>query len=117
MVYKLKNNPAKRFGVRYGRTLREKFGNIEREQRKLHKCPYCFLSKVKRVAAGIWNCRKCGITFTGKAYTLSKKRKITGVTAEEAEAMGKELETLSETEKSAEKDKEESEKKKEGMEK
>ncbi len=63
----------KRFGARYGRTVKHKFARIERDQRRTYKCPYCNYTKVKRVAAGIWQCRKCNVKFTGKAYTLAKK--------------------------------------------
>ncbi len=67
-----KNLPksVKRFGSRYGRRVRIKFGTIERVQRSLHKCPYCRQNKAKRVSAGIWHCKKCNSTFTGKAYTV-----------------------------------------------
>ena len=64
---------AKRFGARYGRKPKLKFSKIETEQRKLHKCPYCNKVAVKRVAMGIWNCRKCKAKFTGKAYSVTKK--------------------------------------------
>lgn len=76
---------VKRFGARYGRKLKLKFSKIETEQRKLHKCPYCNKTAVKRVAVGIWNCRKCNAKFTGKAYSVSKKiiTKEIGETAEE----------------------------------
>jgi large subunit ribosomal protein L37Ae len=63
---------AKRFGVRYGSRPKHKFAKIEKEQRKSHKCPYCNYLKVKRVAVGIWNCKKCGSKFTGKAYSILK---------------------------------------------
>jgi len=63
---------AKRFGARYGTRTKHKFAKIEKEQRKKHKCPYCGQVKVKRVAVGIWNCRKCNSKFTGRAYTISK---------------------------------------------
>jgi len=65
----------KRFGARYGRTLKLKLAKIEKEQRKKHKCPYCSSLHVKRVAAGIWSCRKCKAKFTGKAYTIAKEEK------------------------------------------
>lgn len=68
---KLKGS-TKRFGPRYGRALRKKLDKIEEGQRKLHKCPYCHNVKVKRQAAGIWKCGKCGSEFTGRAYSLSK---------------------------------------------
>ncbi len=68
-----KYGSVKRFGSRYGRKLKERFGKIETEQRKKQKCPYCSALKVKRLALGIWECRKCKAKFTGKAYSVSKK--------------------------------------------
>ena len=65
----------KRFGSRYGRTVKLKLAKVEKEQRKKHKCPYCNSMQVKRVSAGIWFCKKCNAKFTGKAYTLSKEEK------------------------------------------
>lgn len=73
MTIKEKLGSAKRFGARYGRTLKEKFAKIEKEQRKLHKCPYCNNIKVKRIATGIWQCKKCNAKFAGKAYTIRRK--------------------------------------------
>lgn len=82
--------PAKRFGARYGKTVRDKVSKIEREQRKLHKCPYCSYTRVKRIAAGIWQCRKCGSKFTGKAYS-PERRKIKVPTGEETALIDKNL--------------------------
>ena len=65
----MSNSSAKRFGSRYGRKTRAKFGLIEAQQRAHHKCPYCNKQGVKRKAMGIWNCEKCNATFAGKAYT------------------------------------------------
>ena len=62
---------AKRFGARYGSKTKHKFAKIEKEQRKRYKCPYCSAMKVKRVAVGIWQCRRCDSRFTGKAYSVS----------------------------------------------
>jgi len=67
----------KRFGARYGRKLREKVAEIDHESRRKHVCPYCSRIAVKRVAAGIWECRKCNKKFTGRAYTISKKILVT----------------------------------------
>src|SRR3989338_6641002 len=63
---------AKRFGERYGRKTKLKFSTVETEQRKLHKCPYCNKVAVKRLAMGIWECRKCDAKFAGKAYSVSR---------------------------------------------
>jgi len=59
-----------RFGVRYGRKLRGKVQAIEKKLKGKHKCPYCNKLKVKRLAAGIWQCKTCEAKFTGKAYTI-----------------------------------------------
>jgi large subunit ribosomal protein L37Ae len=69
--------PAKRFGVRYGLTNRQRVGVIEAEQKKDHKCPYCHFMKVSRESVGIWSCSKCGAKFTAKAYKplITKKLK------------------------------------------
>ncbi|MAG47040.1 50S ribosomal protein L37ae [archaeon] len=64
-----KTGSAGRFGVRYSRKIREKVSEIEKKSRSLHKCPYCNKIKVKRVFAGIWQCKSCNNKFAGKAYT------------------------------------------------
>ena len=61
-------NPAKRFGVRYGRRLKNLFAAIEIQEKQKHICPYCKYQKVKRVAKGIFVCKKCNARFTGRAY-------------------------------------------------
>jgi large subunit ribosomal protein L37Ae len=63
---------TKRFGARYGRKPREKFGIIEALQRKKYKCPYCSKAGVKRLAMGIWVCQKCNVKFASGAYTIGK---------------------------------------------
>ncbi|MBU1201321.1 MAG: 50S ribosomal protein L37ae [Nanoarchaeota archaeon] len=72
MAKKASYPSTKRFGSKYGKRLRDKYGSIESEQRKKHICPYCHYEQVKRLAIGIWNCKKCGAKFTSKAYTVSK---------------------------------------------
>ena len=73
MAIEKKLGSVKRFGARYGRKIKEKLANVEAEYRKLQKCPYCNHTKVKRLAAGIWYCKKCNAKFTGKAYSIKKK--------------------------------------------
>jgi len=46
MVSKL--GSAKRFGARYGKTVKERFAKIEALQRAKHKCPYCSAVKTHR---------------------------------------------------------------------
>ncbi len=59
---------AGRFRQKYGRKVRLRITEIETEQRKSKPCPKCAFPRVKRVAAGIWLCRKCGHNFAGGAY-------------------------------------------------
>ncbi len=59
---------VKRFGARYGKTIRTRISDVETKPKG--KCPYCRSEKVKRKAAGIWTCGKCESTFTGKAYQV-----------------------------------------------
>lgn len=59
-----------RYGTRYGRTIRERLAAIESSYKGKHKCPYCSYTAVKRQAAGIWACSKCGNKFTSRAFQM-----------------------------------------------
>ena len=62
-----------RFGVRYGRKIKENIRKIEKIQKQKHICPNCRNKNVVRVAVGIWKCKKCGIKFAGGAYTPKRE--------------------------------------------
>jgi large subunit ribosomal protein L37Ae len=68
-----KVGPTRGFGPRYGATVRKRYIKVITELKKRHKCPQCGFSQVKRVSVGVWECRKCGYTFTGGAYTPTTK--------------------------------------------
>jgi len=78
-----KKETAKGYGARYGPRVRQKFTKISKEQRKLYKCPYCGYVKVKRLAVGIWKCRKCDSKFTSRAYRVEKLTSVTTVIQED----------------------------------
>jgi large subunit ribosomal protein L37Ae len=59
-----------RFGPRYGTKAKIKLRNIEAIQKAPHQCPECKRMTLKRVAAGIWKCKKCGAKIAGGAYKL-----------------------------------------------
>jgi large subunit ribosomal protein L37Ae len=51
--------------------VKQKVLKVEEVQRKKHVCPNCMKPSLKRVAAGIWQCKKCRFKFAGKAYKPS----------------------------------------------
>jgi large subunit ribosomal protein L37Ae len=57
-----------RYGVRYGRRIRQRILDVEKAKKERKTCPNCCKPGLKRVAAGVWVCRKCGAKFAGKAY-------------------------------------------------
>ena len=63
---------TKRFGARYGRTVKQKVAKVEALAKKSYKCPFCSAIRVKKKAAGIWECSKCEKTFASKAFTVDK---------------------------------------------
>jgi len=65
-----------RFGPRYGTRTKKMIAAIERLQRARHECPRCERKSVKRVAAGVWECGKCGLKFAGGAYVPRVKDNV-----------------------------------------
>ncbi|MEM5815375.1 MAG: 50S ribosomal protein L37ae [Candidatus Aenigmatarchaeota archaeon] len=59
---------AGRYGPKYGKKIREKIADIEREQKRRHICPNCKMEYLVREGSGIWICKKCGVKFAGQAY-------------------------------------------------
>jgi len=57
-----------RFGSRYGAKLRRRVLDIEKKRNEPNRCPSCATRALKRKAAGLWTCNKCGLLFAGGAY-------------------------------------------------
>jgi len=60
-------------GARYGSTVRKRYIKVLSEMQKSHRCPQCGSESVRRQSVGLWDCKKCGSTFTGGAYTPATK--------------------------------------------
>jgi len=58
---------AGKYGSRYGLRIRRKVVDVEKKKSK--SCPTCGKKQLKRVASGIWECKKCGNKFSGGTYT------------------------------------------------
>lgn len=65
---KSKAGSSKRFGPRYSMKARRKWAEIDRRQKLRYECPVCHRLGVRRKHSGVWQCRKCGVKFTGGAY-------------------------------------------------
>ena len=65
-----------RFGPRYGVTVRRRIREVEVDLKRWHQCPKCKAKSVKRLATGIWVCRRCGAKIASSAYTLAIPRAI-----------------------------------------
>lgn len=65
--------PVKRFGPRYGLTVKKRLKQVEISQKKKYECPACLSNSAKRLAAGIWQCKKCKAKFTGSSYSAISK--------------------------------------------
>jgi len=75
MVEKKSLGSVKRFGVRYGTTVKKRLAAIEEFQKQKQKCIKCLMPKAKRLSMGIYKCEKCGAKFSGAAYFLSEELK------------------------------------------
>jgi len=66
-----------RYGPRIGGKVRREAKKIEDKSRE-SKCPSCG-RKVRRISAGIWECRFCRLTFAGGAYlSIVEKTPVAG---------------------------------------
>jgi large subunit ribosomal protein L37Ae len=57
-----------RFGPRYGTRTKKIVASLESRKKKESVCPYCERPSLKRIAVGIWYCKKCKTKFAGGAY-------------------------------------------------
>ena len=57
-----------KYGVRYGKRIKDRYAAVHVIQKQKHRCPRCMKPSLKREAAGIWVCVKCGLKTAGKAF-------------------------------------------------
>ncbi len=56
--------------IRYGFTLRKRYDAVLKQKRARYRCDVCGKLAVKRIGNGIWQCKSCGATYAGGAYTM-----------------------------------------------
>ncbi len=59
---------AGKYGVRYGRSIRAGILKVHAQRHAPNRCPNCRKIALRRIAAGIWTCKKCSLKFAGKAH-------------------------------------------------
>eukprot|EP00818_Percolomonas_sp_WS_P002783 CAMPEP_0117447248 /NCGR_PEP_ID=MMETSP0759-20121206/6772_1 /TAXON_ID=63605 /ORGANISM="Percolomonas cosmopolitus, Strain WS" /LENGTH=86 /DNA_ID=CAMNT_0005239567 /DNA_START=49 /DNA_END=309 /DNA_ORIENTATION=+ len=59
-----------KYGTRYGANLRKRAKKYEESKRSRHFCHFCGKYQFKRRAVGIWDCKNCGKSYAGGAWSL-----------------------------------------------
>lgn len=71
---KHKISRLKGLGVKYGATVRKRYGMIYRVLKKHRKCPKCGSIKFDRKALGIWYCPKCNYKVAAGTYDVNVEK-------------------------------------------
>jgi large subunit ribosomal protein L37Ae len=71
-------------GPRYGIRIRRRVLEIDRARSRSAPCPRCSTVTLRRVASGVYECRRCGTRFASNAYVFQAPPAITHADAEAA---------------------------------
>jgi large subunit ribosomal protein L37Ae len=76
MVSKKKRaySSIKGLGVKFGATVRKRYGKVYRTLKHKRKCPGCGSTRFDRVAIGVWHCPKCNFKAAGGAYDIDNSK-------------------------------------------
>lgn len=59
--------------AKYGVGVRKRVDAIHALRSEKYECPRCKKASIKRRAAGIWECKHCGLVIADNAYSLTSK--------------------------------------------
>ncbi len=59
------------WNVKYGASLRKRYLAVVAQKKDVYVCSICGKRAVRRISTGIWQCKSCGATFAGGAFTPS----------------------------------------------
>mmetsp|Transcript_33532 Transcript_33532/g.39046 ORF Transcript_33532/g.39046 Transcript_33532/m.39046 type:complete len:97 (+) Transcript_33532:16-306(+) len=62
---------VRKYGTRYGASLRKIIKKFEVQQHSRYFCPFCGKTSVRRQAVGIWRCNGCAKVVAGGAWQLT----------------------------------------------
>jgi large subunit ribosomal protein L37Ae len=74
LARKNKSTALKGHGVKFGATIRKRYGKVYRTLHKKRRCPSCGSFKFSRLAAGIWACPKCAFKVASGAYDVDTEK-------------------------------------------
>lgn len=61
-------------GVKFGATVRKRYGKVYRTLHKKRRCPSCGSLRFSRIASGIWACPKCSYKVASGAYDVDTEK-------------------------------------------
>jgi large subunit ribosomal protein L37Ae len=64
----------KGLGIKYGSTVRKRYGKAFRLLKHKRRCTSCGSWKFSRIASGIWYCAKCKFKVAGGAYDIDLQK-------------------------------------------
>jgi large subunit ribosomal protein L37Ae len=74
MVRKKGSTALRGLGVKFGATVRKRYGKAYRTLHKKRRCPSCGSVRFGRLAIGIWHCPKCNFKIASGAYDIELER-------------------------------------------
>jgi large subunit ribosomal protein L37Ae len=67
---KKRSTNLKGLGIKFGATVRRRYGKVYRTLHQKRRCPSCGSLRFGRVASGIWHCPKCNFRIASGAYDV-----------------------------------------------
>lgn len=58
-----------KWGVRTGASLRKRYLAVLAQKKDTYVCSVCGKKAVRRISNAVWQCKACGTTFAGGAFT------------------------------------------------
>jgi len=62
---------SRKYGCRYGSSLRKLMKKFETMQRQRYVCPFCGKAAIRKISVGIWRCKACKKKLAGGAWELT----------------------------------------------
>ncbi len=64
----------KGLGVKYGATVRKRYGKVHSALKQKRRCPKCASLQFHRIVVGIWRCPRCNYKVAGGAYSVQTQK-------------------------------------------